>query len=72
MPTFGCFNKSHILTGVVNIVTHGRLSSFQCIVKAIQLYQSQRAVIDARDRAGKAVAGQIELEIARALTKAGV
>ena len=37
-----------------------------------QLYQSQRAVIDARDRAGKAVAGQIELEIARALTKAGV
>jgi LPS-assembly lipoprotein len=37
-----------------------------------QLYQSQRAVIDARDRAGKAVAGQIELEIGRALTKAGV
>ncbi|MEF2552151.1 hypothetical protein VQ042_12375 [Aurantimonas sp. A2-1-M11] len=37
-----------------------------------QLYQSQRAVIDAREQAAEAVAAQLELEIARALTKAGV
>ena len=40
--------------------------------RTAQLYQSQRALIDARQQAGEDVAAQIEIALVRALEEAGV
>ena len=40
--------------------------------RTAQLYQTQRALIDARQQAGEDVAAQLEIALVRALEKAGV